>query len=145
MKPALVIREMNEADGEAVNALSIQLGYPSSAEKMKERISVIIGHMDHCAYVAEYNQNVIGWIHAFYTIRIESEPFIEIAGLVVDQDFRKINAGRALVSRVSSWSLSKGIKSVRVRSATTRTGAHEFYSCLGFKKVKEQAVFNIEL
>ena len=145
MEPAVLIREINTADREAINDLSFQLGYPSTPEEMAKRITAIIEHRDHYAYIAEYNQKVIGWIHAFYAIRLESEPFVEIAGLIVDQDFRQMHAGSELVAKVSSWSFLKGVKSLRVRSNTIRTDAHEFYTCLGFKKVKEQAVLSIEL
>jgi predicted N-acetyltransferase YhbS len=145
MEPGVVIREINKTDREAIINLSFQLGYPATPEEMEKRITAIMEQQDHCAYVAEYNQKVIGWIHAFYTVRIESEAFVEIAGLVVDQDFRKMQAGKRLVTRVNSWSLLKGVKSLRVRSNTIRTGAHKFYNRLGFKKVKEQAVFSIEL
>ena len=145
MEPGVLIREMNTTDTAAINDLSFQLGYPSAPEEVDARIIAIMEHGDHCAFVAENNQQVIGWIHAFYTIRIESEPFVEIAGLVVDQEFRQMRVGRELVVKVSSWSLSKGVKSLRVRSNTTRSGAHEFYTHLGFKKVKEQAVLSIEL
>ena len=145
MEPTVIIREIAQADREAIHDLSCQLGYSSTIDETEKRITAILKYQDHCAYVAEYNQKVIGWIHAFYTIRIESEPFVEIAGLVVDQDFRQMHAGRELVRKVSSWSFSKRVKSVRVRSNTIRTGAHKFYNRLGFKKVKEQAVFSFEL
>lgn len=145
MQPGVLIREITTADRNAVSDLSLQLGYSSTPEEINKRIIVILEHADHCAYIAEYNQKVIGWIHAFHTIRIESEPFVEIAGLVVDQDFRQMHVGRDLVIEVKAWSSSRGVKSLRVRSNTIRRDAHEFYNRLGFKEVKQQAVFSIEL
>lgn len=143
--PGILIREINRADLETVTNLTFQLGYASTCVEVEKRIIAIMKHPDHCAYIAEFNHKVAGWIHAFYTIRIESEPFVEIAGLVVDQDFRKMQVGRDLVQKVSSWTLAMGVKTLRVRSNTMRTGAHEFYDRLGFKKIKQQTVFSIEL
>ncbi len=34
------------------------------------------------------DKNVIGWIHVFIAVRIESETFAEIGGLVVNENIR---------------------------------------------------------
>lgn len=145
MNGSIIINPIESSDCEAVAHLSLQLGYPSSINEIERRIAQIIEHPDHCAFTASYNGKAIGWIHAFYSIRLESEPFVEIAGLVVGQTFRKMGAGASLIATVSSWAVSRKVKSLRVRSNIVRAEAHRFYSRQGFKKVKEQAVFSFDI
>jgi GNAT superfamily N-acetyltransferase len=145
MNRSIIIAQVDRADRRAIADLSLQLGYPSGLQEVGRRISQIIRHPDHCAFTAGYQGKVIGWIHAFYTIRLESEPFVEIAGLVVDHNFRKMGAGTYLIAAVSSWALSRKVKSLRVRSNTIRAEAHLFYERQGFKKLKEQAVFSFDI
>ncbi len=48
-----------------------------------------MGNIDNCAFVAIIEGKIIGWIHAFKALRIETKPFIEIGGLVVDEIYRE--------------------------------------------------------
>lgn len=138
-------REVRKEDAETVSRLSHQLGYYFSPPETSDQIEEIITSEDNCAFVAVCNYKVIGWIHAFKTIRLETKTFIEIGGLVVDEDNRGKGVGKMLVNKVKEWCIAQGINSLKVRSNIKRTEAHKFYLKLGFSESKKQKVFESEM
>ncbi|MCA0238006.1 MAG: GNAT family N-acetyltransferase [Bacteroidetes bacterium] len=136
------LRPMTLADADAVCLLTGQLGYPSGAVAMQQRIAAVLDHPDHCLYVALADERVVGWIHGFYTLTLESGPFVAIAGLVVDENCRRSGVGKALVRQVAAWPAAQRCGRVRVRCNAVRTESHWFYQALGFREVKEQKVFD---
>lgn len=85
---------------------------------------------------------MVGWVHGFYSLRVESDPFIEIGGLVVDENHRQKGIGVQLVEKVNTWASTKGCNKLRVRCNTIRLESHEFYNLIGFTLNKEQKVFD---
>lgn len=139
------LTEINEKEAEALTKLSAQLGYQSTVSELTDRTSKILLSPHDCIFVARQNGEIIGWIHAFLAIRVESDLYVEIAGLVVDQDFRKLNLGKQLISAVCDWSKTLGIQKLRVRCNVTRTATHQFYEHLGFLINKQQKIFELAL
>jgi len=128
-----------------VQRLSEELGYPLSLYKMENNIKEVSSSNDHAAFVAIVAGKVVGWIHAFKALFIESKPFIEIGGLVVYENYRGKGIGKKLVERIKQWCLEKQISTLRVRSQIKRKEAHQFYLNNGFKEIKEQKIFQIDL
>lgn len=141
----IVIREIVLQDAEEVSSLSKQLGYDLSAPQTASQIQEILSSPDNCAFVGLDHEKVIGWVHAFKTIRIETNTFVEIGGLVVDENYRSKGVGKKLVDRIKQWCIEQEIRSLRVRCNIKRTAAHQFYLTLGFSEMKEQKVFGMEL
>ena len=106
------IRPMFINDLESVNALSFQLGYELPLAETKAQMEKILSKEDHIAYVAAVQEKVIGWIHGFISLAIESKPFVEIGGLVVDEEFRGKGVGNRLVNKVKEWTIEKNIASL---------------------------------
>ena len=125
--------------------LSNQLGYPLSTTQIENNINEITTSENYAAFVALYNLQIVGWIYGFRTLLIESKPFIEIGGLIVDQTFRNSGIGKKLVEKIKDWALEKAINEVRVRSNVIRNEAHKFYLNNGFTEMKQQKVFQIIL
>lgn len=132
-------------DVEYITELSCQLGYETTREKTQQRLAEILNNTDNCVFVAVNNAKVIGWIHGFYSLRVESESFVEIGGLVVDKNYRKKGVGKLLIETVYKWSILKKCRNSRVRSNTIRKETHQFYKKLGFTETKEQKVFGKQL
>lgn len=145
METDILIRKVIIKDSEEIANLSSQLGYPATLDDMQNRLQEIIRHSWNCAFAAVENEKVIGWIHAFYITRVETAPFVEIAGLVIDENYRGKHTGRKLVAAVKDWCLSKGVTTLRVRSNALRYDAHEFYKHIGFTEIKSQKVFDLSL
>ena len=141
----MIFRKATLADTSPITELSGQLGYPSSTEKMQERLQQMLGNDDHCIYVCEQDAKVTGWIHAFYSLTVESDPCVEIAGLVVDETQRSKGIGRMLIGKVAAWAREKKISRIRVRSRMTRKETHRFYLKNGFTEIKDQKVFDLPL
>ena len=134
---------MTISDADAVAALSGQLGYPLSADIIRERISVVSTNAEHAALMAEDDGgHPLGWIHVFVAHFVESpNSYVEIGGLVVDENARGLGVGRALVLAVEQWAIEHGFDDIRVRSASRRTEAHAFYEHLGYEVQKTQLRF----
>ena len=141
----LEIRNLNPTDSPAISRLSSQLGYPVEESRMVTRLEELLADPKHIVYVAEEAGTVVGWIHGFYTLRVETDPFVEIGGLVVDERQRGRRIGERLVERVLTWARERGVQTVRVRSNVVRTDGHRFYLRLGFVEKKEQKVFDLKV
>lgn len=141
----IILREAALEDAEAMRNLSEQLGYDTTVSETAERLKAVMADEMHCAFVAVADGNVVGWIHGFYTIRIESAPYVEIGGLVVNTNGRGAGVGRKLVEQVMEWSKQRSITKIRVRTNTARHETHQFYQKTGFTETKEQKVFDLKL
>ena len=136
---------MSSEDAAAVAALSGQLGYPLSSEQILQNINAVHRSKDHDAFVAIYDSHVVGWIGVAQVMMIESLPFCEINGLVIDENLRAKGIGKLLVERAKQWAKEKGNDTMRLRCNVKRTEAHEFYRHLGFKETKQQTAFILDL
>jgi len=136
---------MSSEDAAAVAALSRQLGYPLSSEQILQNIKAVRRSEDHDAFVAIYDSHVVGWIGVAQAMMIESLPFCEINGLVIDDNHRGKGIGKLLVEKAKQWAKEKGNDTIRLRCNIKRTEAHEFYRHLGFKETKQQTTFVLDL
>ena len=142
----MTIRRLTAVDAPGVRNLNDQLGYPMSTEVVQSRIETILNRQDHAAFVAEKNGEVIGWIHVYVSHILEStNSFVEIGGLVVDEEQRGLGVGKALVKAVEEWTIQSGFDDIRLRSAIKRVEAHKFYESLGYRIVKTQMRFEKKL
>jgi len=137
------IAEMDDAH--AIANLCEQWGYQSTKEKMLRCLQDIKNNGDHIIYTLLNDTQVIGWIHGIYSLRIESDPFVEIGGLVVDKDFRRHGLGRYLIDKIVEWSLLRNCHMIRVRCNIIRKEANAFYSSIGFKEIKQQKVYDMKV
>lgn len=138
----IAIRPATGEDAEAIASLSTQLGYPSTAERVRSRLESVLHSPDDAVWVAETAEaRVIGWVHVSVRCLVESDPEAEIGGLIVDEEHRGSGAGRLLMERAEQWASAKGLPSVYLRSNVVRQAAHAFYTKLGYQVVKTQHAF----
>lgn len=136
------VRVMIEQDAGAVAALSGQLGYPAAAERIAARFRDVAGDLDAGVFVAVSPDGALaGWIQVYGRRSLESDPHAEIAGLVVDASRRRQGIGRRLVDAAEDWARRHGYSNLKVRSNVARDVAHDFYSGLGFTRIKSQHVY----
>jgi GNAT superfamily N-acetyltransferase len=141
----IVVAPVTAEHAQRIAILSEQLGYPSSLEEIHQRIHSISASDNDIAYVALLEDHlVVGWIHVFYTLRLESPSFCEIGGLVVHEEWRGKGVGSVLVGHAKGWCKAKGIQTLRVRSNVKRKKAHSFYLREGFAEVKKQSIFEFQ-
>ena len=138
----ITIRKALESDSVSLLHLCEQLGYASGEKDMIQRIKQLDVSSNDCLLIAEIDKKIIGWIHVFYTVRLESGAFTEIGGFVVDELYRGKGVGTLLLKEAVKWSGDK-TKKLRVRCRTDRTEAHLFYQHKGFIELKEQKIFEL--
>ncbi|MGA2630567.1 MAG: GNAT family N-acetyltransferase, partial [Terriglobia bacterium] len=136
------VRPLAAQEAERIAELATQLGYPSTAEQIETRLKQIADGPGHLTLVAENSQGLeIGWLDAFINRTVESDPWAEIAALIVDRQSRGQGAGRELLARAEAWARAQGVRTVRVRSNIVREVARDFYIKLGFTLEKTQHAF----
>jgi GNAT superfamily N-acetyltransferase len=139
------IRFAEMEDAHAIAALSEQWGYYSTKERMLRCLQDLRNSSDHVVYVLLNASHIIGWIHGIYSMRIETDPFVEIGGLVIDKDFRRQGLGKFLVDKIIEWSLYRNCHMIRVRCNIIRKEANAFYGSIGFKEIKQQKVYDMNV
>ena len=121
--------------------LSGELGYPATAEEMKERFAQIKPAARHAVFVAELEKKVIGWIHVSVTPLLEVACRAEVNGLIVADGYRSSGAGAKLLDAAEKWARGKKCKGMSVRSNVIRDRAHAFYERQGYLHIKTQKAF----
>ncbi len=135
---------MRVDDLPGVRDLALQLGYGAPLERLQARFARILQRPEQALFVATRGGQVAGWLHAQSQHPLESDPYVEITGLVVAEDARRRGLGRALVERARSWALDLGYTALGVSSNVQRLEAHRFYPALGFRITKTQHTYTLE-
>ncbi len=138
-------RAIQLEDAQSIQLLSAQLGYEISVEKTRNQIISILDSKNDFAILATKDNIVCAWLHGFIAIRLESLPFAEIGGLVVDKQHQNQGIAKAMIQAFSEWSKSQNINKVRVRCNVIRNETHLFYKKLGFIESKTQKVFDLKI
>lgn len=141
----LSFRQLTADDSVAAAELCSQLGYPNSAEDLRQRIDETSRSSDRVAFAAILDGQIVGWIDAAVERHLQSSACAVIGGLVVRDGTRGLGIGRRLCLEVEEWARSQSIPVVRVRSQIKREDAHRFYLRDGYSKVKTSLVFEKRL
>ncbi|TXK46084.1 GNAT family N-acetyltransferase [Pontibacter qinzhouensis] len=137
------IAEANDSAG--IAALTQELGYQASAADIAVRLRNLSQSQQDVVLVAATPGQVVAWLHAFVSVRVTSAPFVEVGGLVVQEESRGQGIATKLLQEVSTWSRRQGISKLRVRCNVNREETHRFYHSRGFSETKEQKVFDLHL
>ena len=142
----LGIRVATAGDAPALGKLATELGYPATAAETTDRLRRVLEAPGHWVLVAATAAHeIIGWVHVFGTLRVESDGFAELGGLVVAESWRGRGAGTRLVAAAERWASDSGYSKLRIRSHVERADAHAFFERLGFSGCKTQRVFERSL
>ncbi len=137
----LSIREANPADAGVIAVISRNdLGYDCAEALVKARLS----HLNHDrerVFVTECGGQVAGYIHAELYETLYFPTLVNILGLAVSSDYRRIGAGRLLLSEAEAWAKEVHAVGVRLNSGVSREDAHAFYRAMGLNNEKEQLRF----
>jgi GNAT superfamily N-acetyltransferase len=136
-----IIRLATIRDADRVAELSGTLGYPVSAETMRERLARFLALDAHTIVVAETAGQVVGWIHGVEQELLELGSRCEIVGLVVADAERGRGVGRRLVEAVEQWGSGRGLTEIFVRSNVVRPESHPFYERIGYVRYKTQHAY----
>jgi len=86
-------------------------------------------------FVADMNSRVIGFVTIVESLAINlPNGYIKVNGLAVLPEFQHCGIGKLLMRRVEKLAVERNVSLIEVASGFQRTGAHEFYEHLGYRK-----------
>lgn len=145
MAHSIEIRPFAGEDAQALSGLMAQLGYKVSEREAAVRISDIRKAGGEVFVAVDALGGVLGCVQAMLDVRLAEGRFGELVSLVVDENGRGQGLGRLLAAAVRDWSARRGASRLRVRCNVARRATRAFYERLGFKKLKEQSVWELPL
>lgn len=140
-KSNIIIRQATVSDYEDIHKIcQDDLGYNCSADLVKERLENLDLNRER-VFVAQYNNCVIGFVHAEEYKTLYFNELVNLQGLAVSKEYRRKGVATVLINKVECWAKECGVKMIRLNSGLSRKDAHEFYRKLGFDNEKEQIRF----
>jgi GNAT superfamily N-acetyltransferase len=136
------IRPATTEDATEIARLSGELGYPTSAQEMADRLGGLLQQGKFIAVAVQREPVLLGWIAAESRLSLESGRMAEITGLVVDSRAKRSGIGSRLVAAAEDWARSCGHDTVIVRSNAVRLESHPFYLERGYARAKTQHVYS---
>lgn len=122
-------------DAEPVSHLITELGYPTTPEAMRSRLSMILPDSNYATFVAETEGDVLGVAGAVLSWYFEKDGlYARLAVLSVSSAARGMGLGARLVQAVESWAAAQGAREVIVNSGLQRVEAHGFYERRGYSR-----------
>ena len=131
----LVIRDAQLDDADAVAQLLGQLGYPTSAAAVADRvIRFTASGADRCV-VAVSDDGVVGMATLHASLTIADDGLVaKLSAIVVDERYRQYGIGAALVSELEGSAHARGCSLMFLTTAGSRGEAHAFYRRVGFEE-----------
>jgi GNAT superfamily N-acetyltransferase len=124
----VVIRNAEIGDADRVASLMTELGYPTTAEAMTNRLTMILPDPNYVTLVADEGHGVIGVAGGTIGWYYEKDGiYARLLVLAVSSTARGQGTGSRLVEAVERWAASKGARDIVVNSALHRGTAHGFY------------------
>lgn len=137
-----IIREAISSDCKRICELNrTALGYDYPVDKTLERLMLLFKRPSDKVFVAEYNGEAAGYVHAADYECTYCDSLINIMAIAVDEKYRGLGIGRKLLEAAEGWAKSCGFTGVRLVSGFARTEAHKFYLRCGYTLRKEAKNF----
>ncbi|ANY71756.1 MULTISPECIES: GNAT family N-acetyltransferase [Paenibacillus] len=144
--PALLIRNFEKNDLEAVTSLMRELNYPTTLNVMRERMENMSCNPLYCNMVAELDGTVVGMIMLRQVKSfVMTEPVTQITSVIVTSSCRRQGIGKRLIQAAETWARQQGSDLLFLTSGNREelAPAHAFYEHIGFEKAGYQ--FNKKL
>jgi predicted N-acetyltransferase YhbS len=138
---SVMIREIRPEDYYDICLLNKELGYDYPLEKVKVRIEHIQKNTKDIIFVAQRENEVIGYIHGSPYELLYSDSLINILGFVVKERYRSKGVGSLLIQHLEDRAKENGFRGIRLVSGIDRTDAHRFYRKHGYLHKKDQKNF----
>jgi len=138
----VTVREAVENDCEAIYGLNKNsLGYDYDIGKTREFLTCLLSDKNHAIFASVVDGAVVGYIHACRYETVYFDPLVNIMLLAVDENKRRLGAGKALLNSTEDWAKRIGAAGVRLSSNVKRTEAHKFYLACGYLNIAEHKSF----
>lgn len=141
----LIIREARPQDSEALAELCTQLGYQTDSMDIPLRLSLVNNLDHHAVFIAELDQQVVGWIHVYLCPLLVSSLQAQLGGLIVHSNVRGKGIGKNLMQQAEAWCQKNACQYLSVYTNIVRLETHKFYEHLGYRTIKTEHVFRKDL
>lgn len=129
----ITLRPAREMDGEQVAALMTELGYPSTAASVKDRLDRALQSKTSYCLVAHDADEIIGLMSAELIPYFPTGTTIcRVTSLVVAAAHRRHGVGDMLIAAAAEFARDHHCSGIELTSAERRVEAHRFYEQLGF-------------
>ena len=129
------IRNARISDAPTASQLITDMGYPTTAAAMTERLTVVLADSNYMTLVAETGGAVVGIIGASLGHYYEKDGlYSRIVVLAVSSAARRRGIGRQLVEAAEAWSATHGARELFLNSGFHRPEAHAFYERCGYSR-----------
>ncbi|HTT30006.1 MAG TPA: GNAT family N-acetyltransferase [Solirubrobacteraceae bacterium] len=120
-------------DADAIAPLLGQLGYPTTADELSERVERLADRPDGEVLVAELDGEVVG-LAAYQLIDVieRPDPQCRITALVVDDRYRRRGVAYALLHTIEETARDFACFRLEVTTHPDRADALAFYRAAGF-------------
>jgi len=129
------LRPATSADAGPVAVLVTELGYPSTAADVLDRLDRAQHSPTSCCLVAQAGNETVGLMSAELVPYFPTGSTIcRITSLVVSSHHRSRGVGEKLVDAARAFAREHHCSGIEVTSAERRIDAHRFYERLGFSR-----------
>ena len=133
------IRRVNLSDAEDIYHINkTSLGYDYDLNKQRNKIQKVIQDDSQVIFVAEIDNKAVGYIHLVNYDVIYADNYKNCLGLAVDNNYKRMGIGSALLSKGELWAKENGAAGIRLCSGIERESAHKFYLANGYVENKIQ-------
>lgn len=138
----LVVRPCEIEDYKGIHRINQNaFGYEYPIDKTKQRLAHIIQKPSDRIFVACTNNNVVGYAHGADYECTYSDSLKNVIAIAVDENYRGLGIGRALLASIEAWAKEDNCCGVRLVSGFNRMEAHKFYLKVGYVVRKDQKNF----
>jgi ribosomal protein S18 acetylase RimI-like enzyme len=111
---------------------------PEKPNEIKKYLMDCIKASEVGFFVAEDRKKVVGIVnaqirHTPKNALMQQRTFLNISDIVVDEDFRELGVGSALMEQIHSWALEHGITQIQLTVWDFNHEAQNFYKQLGYQ------------
>ena len=134
-----IIRKAEDSDAEDIYYINkTSLGYDYDLEKQRNNLKSVLNDKSQVIFVADIDNKVVGYIHLTSYDVIYTDTYKNCLGLAVDNDYKRIGIGSALLNQGEIWAKENGAVGIRLCSGIERETAHKFYKSQGYIENKLQ-------
>jgi len=130
----LTIRTATRSDASLLSTLLRDLGYPTAAEDIPERLEAFTSRGFGTVLVAELDGTVVAYAAlVMYQPLHRQRPVVHLTAFAVRATYQRRGIGQSMIRHIESWAREKDCERIVVTSAEHRDGAHVFYPAVGWR------------
>ena len=134
-----IIRKAEVLDAEDIYFINkTSLGYDYDLDKQRKNLQAVLKDKTQVIFVADIGDKVVGYIHLTSYDVIYTDTYKNCLGLAVDNDYKRMGVGSALLKQGEKWAKENGAVGIRLCSGIERENAHKFYLSQGYIENKLQ-------